>query len=228
MAKAVSNIQREDASPLCVAVIGDLVGSRRIEARQASHQKLKSVLHGLNVAYAGDLLAPFTISRGDEFQGLLRRGVHLPDIIWEAEAHLGELELRFGIGVGVLNLWPNAIPMETDGPVWWAARHACDLAESTKRQGGVFVGFEENDVPLTAFATLLQHVRSRMTDRQRAVIGHLRAGDDFVAVAERLRITKQAVRTHAVRAGWSAYREGESAWRQLLNRYDFGSEWGAT
>src|SRR4028119_2478183 len=113
---------------LCIAVIGDLVGSKKLSNRAAAQELLRELIEHLNAEYADSLLAPFTISRGDEFQGLLERAAPLPDIVWDCELYLDRLGVRFGFGLGTLRTPLNSVPMETDGPAWWAARAAFESA----------------------------------------------------------------------------------------------------
>lgn len=215
----------ETASPRCIAIIGDVVQSRRIADRPAAQDRLRHFLGYLNAAYRADLLAPFRISRGDEVQALLRRAHVIPDLLWEPLIHFSH-PIRFGIGLGELTTGLNADPRQTDGPAWWNARSALQNSVQTKRTGGVLMGFgERDDTVLTALATLLQHLRSRLTSRQLTVVSQLRAGEDMVRVAHQLRVTKQAISSIASAAGWRAYQEGEGAWRTLLSGHDYSEQW---
>jgi hypothetical protein len=215
----------ESSSHYCIAIIGDVVQSRQIEDRPAAQESLRYFLGYLNTAYSADLLAPFRISRGDEVQALFRSAHSIPDLLWEPLVHFSH-SIRFGIGLGELTTGLNADPRQTDGPAWWNARSALQNSVQTKRTGGVFMGFgDRDDIIFTAFATLLQHLRSQLTSRQLVVVSHLRSGEDMVGVAKRLRITKQAVSNIASAAGWRAYQEGESAWRRLLSDHDYSEQW---
>lgn len=213
------------ASPLCIAVIGDIVQSRRIKDRLAAQDDLGYLLGYLNTALAPHLLAPFRISRGDEIQAIFGCAVVIPDLMWHALTHFAH-PIRFGFGLGELSTRLGDDPRLTDGPAWWNARAAVQSSVQTKRTGGVLVGFgDPDDLALTAFATLLHHMRGRLTERQLAVVSLLRSGLDMVSVAQRLRITKQAVSRIAGAAGWRPYQEGETAWRALLAEHDYSSEW---
>jgi hypothetical protein len=55
-----------------------------------------------------------------------------------------------------------------------------------------------------------------MSARQRDVVGYLRQGLTQMAIARKLRLTKQAISDHARAAGWDVYHEGEIAWREAL------------
>ena len=56
-----------------VAIIGDIIDSKKIKNRNEVQQKLKHVLSKINQSYDDIIAANFIISLGDEFQGLLGR-----------------------------------------------------------------------------------------------------------------------------------------------------------
>ena len=64
-----------------VAVIGDIIESRKIENRQAVQLKLQSVLDVVNKKYEKSLASKFMITLGDELQGLVRDKRTSVDII---------------------------------------------------------------------------------------------------------------------------------------------------
>ncbi len=202
-----------------IALIGDLVASRRIPATERSgvQRDLQAVLERLNQRYRKAILAKFVITIGDEFQALLRDPAVIPDLVWDIETHLPGLPTRLGIGFGELHtaLRPTAIGM--DGPAFHAAREAIETAANKRWLGGVFAGFGKNeDATLNGFARLLYHQRAGMTKKQRQVAALLRAGNIQTQAAKILGITKQSVRDHVTALGWESYHEGEAGWRAAL------------
>src|SRR3989440_8538905 len=57
----------------CLALIGDMVGSRELlpSRRPKIQERFREFIQYLNKKYAKDILAKFVITLGDEFQGLL-------------------------------------------------------------------------------------------------------------------------------------------------------------
>lgn len=210
----------------CIAVIGDIIGSRNLGSQRSNAQKsLVIILDKLNTNYRDEILARFTVTAGDEFQGLLNYAEPIPDLIWELEGNL-KYQIRLGIGCGRLStpLQPDSIGM--DGPVWHAARDAIIDSYINKKHGGVFRNFgESDDQILNGFARILSHHRKRLTLRQLRIINLLRAGLNQVEVADQLRITRQAVSRHALQASWSAYEEANAGWKAALRSYDFRKYW---
>jgi hypothetical protein len=209
----------------CVALISDVVDSRGHANRSALQEQLTTLVAALNEQHEPALLARFTISRGDEIQALLKRAEAIPDIVWFAGDFLGRTTMRFGFGLGPLDTPLRTLPTETDGPAWWFARDALKKAAVSNRTGGMFAGFGDDDVVLTAMSTLLDHIRRRFTPRQRQVACLLREGHGAVHIGNILGITRQAVYHHARGAGWAPYSEGEAAWRAVLRKYDWSCDW---
>jgi len=204
---------------LYVGVIGDFVRSRQIapQARSSLQRRLGRTLQQINSHFAPSLAAKFLITIGDEFQGLLRNPVVIPDLVRELEMNLPDANMRLGIGKGDLytDLGEYAIGM--DGPVWHAARRALEDAKVSRRFGGVFVGFgRQEDQILNGIARVLHHVRSRLTTKQRGLLEALLRDETQAEIATRERISKQAVSKRARAGGLEAYKEAEAAWKLVL------------
>lgn len=200
-------------------VIADLVGSRALSKRALVQTDLALLVGYLDRTYGSEVLTRFTISRGDEFQVILRRADLLPDILWDCDLRFQHTKVRFGVGHGILNTSLSSLPTETDGPAWWRARDALERARSTKRNGGIFVGFGSHDELLTAMGALLEFVRSKLTLKQREVLHKLRLGSTLAEIGTESGIARQTAFRHAKAAGWGVYNEGEAAWKELLRHF---------
>jgi hypothetical protein len=204
-----------------IAVIADIVHSRRIVGadRHDLQRRVERALTKLNRRFAKSLAATFVITVGDEFQGLLRTGREVPDIIRQLETALPEVDIRLGFGRGSLDTTLRKAAIGMDGPVWHAARQAIGLAKDGRRLGGVFLGFEEKDGPtLNGLARILHHVRSRLTPKQRNILEELLMSGTQKDMAKRAGVTQQAISKQARAAGLDAYREAEDAFRAVLER----------
>ena len=124
-----------------VAVIGDIIESRKIENRQAVQLKLQSVLDVVNKKYEKSLASKFMITLGDELQGLVRDKRTSVDIISFIVLEMLPICLRFGVGVGEIStdiVYDNSVKI--DGSAYHRARKnetgfgftlTCRRAEST-------------------------------------------------------------------------------------------------
>lgn len=119
---------------MSVAVIVDIVGSRRLPDRERAQRALDTVLarveKDLPVAQT-----PLHPTVGDELQGnyptleaamatTLLVQLALPDLV----------ECRFGLGIGETTLVPSASGDIVDGSAWWAARPAIDHVHALQQR----------------------------------------------------------------------------------------------
>ena len=57
-----------------IAIIGDIKKSKKIKEREIFQNQLNSILKKVNQLYSSSISSKFTITLGDEFQGLLHSG----------------------------------------------------------------------------------------------------------------------------------------------------------
>ena len=110
-----------------VALIGDIVESRTHRDRQALHDAVEAALQRANTDVPVDDAAVITL--GDEFQGVyptLGDALRASFLI-RAELH-GTADVRFGVGRGAVSTL-DPIRGIHDGPAYWAARDAIELAK---------------------------------------------------------------------------------------------------
>lgn len=209
------------------AFIGDLSGSRDLapERRQQVQEQLSGLVEGLNSDFDEALLSLFTITLGDEFQGLLSDPAVIPEVLWRLRRDLSSVEIWTGVGFGALDtaLKDQAIGM--DGPVFHRAREGLDRAREQGIHGGVFVGFGDDDAVLTGLARLLDHQRSSFSPAQLEAMEGVRSGHNQSGIAAEVGVTPQAISKRLRTAGWDVYRMGEEALRLLLDRYATTEEW---
>ncbi len=198
----------------CIAVIGDMVASRDLAParRRETQKRFTKFIDLLNKQFAPALLAKFVITVGDEFQGLVTDGGILPDLIWKVGSGFSDRALRLGFGYGRLDTPAGEYAINVDGPALHCARDAINHAKKRNELGGVFQGFGDNfDLVLNGVARLLEFHREQRTEQQLRVIGMLRQGLAQVKIAEKLKLSTQAISDHVRAAGWDSYRQGEMA-----------------
>lgn len=202
----------------CVAVIADMVQSRKLKSQQRRAVQLTfaTFLKNINTEFRKAVVARFVVTLGDECQGILHDATALPDLLWRFD-EFESRQLRVGIGRGVLYTPVGRDAINIDGPALHRARAAIERAKKDQLLGGVFEGFgKHHDQLFNGFARLLHHHRLSLADQQREVVAHLRSGLNQTQTAEKMGITKQAVSLYAAHAGWEAYSEGEQAFKTAL------------
>ena len=193
-----------------VVLIGDLVASRSFPDRAALQARLSAVLASANDS--GRVRQPLHMILGDEFQGVVAT---VPDALrLGLDIRLGLLpavELRIGIGLGPFQVFDaSATPPLQDGPAWWAARRAVEVAESraarpASRHVRSWVAALDRDghqpsgppaaavAALNAYLGLQDFVLAQMTPRHLRLLAAVLRGDPQREAARREQITQSAV-----------------------------------
>lgn len=117
-----------------VAVIADIVGSRRLPDRARAQRAIDDAIARVERDHpaARELLGATT---GDEFQGIYDvLAAALSATLLVQLALPDGVELRFGIGVGEVQTLDGAAGEIPEGPGWWAARKAIDTVHAQQQR----------------------------------------------------------------------------------------------
>lgn len=88
---------------LYAVIIGDIINSKKIPNRQEAQKELQSVLNEINSKYNEAISSKFTITRGDEFQCLIKEdSIHLIPEIIDRISFQFTYPVRFGIALGTI------------------------------------------------------------------------------------------------------------------------------
>ena len=118
----------------CVANM-DIVGSRRVKDREQLQNNLNSYIEQLNRKYSDILVAPITITLGDEWQFIINKPSKAYSLIHEFQQLLwrDNVELYAGIGIGELSTLVSDDVRKMDGPCFHAARDAFKIIKETNK-----------------------------------------------------------------------------------------------
>lgn len=144
-------------------IIADIIHSRRLEDHQRYEWQLflKSAVVQINEKFATKIEAPFTITKGDEFQGVLQDLSTINQIIQSFERLVYPVILRFGIGYGPIQKMGSKIPIEMDGPAFHRANAALNLAKKKKLGVRVDTKDPEFDQWVNTIYRLMHALKSR-------------------------------------------------------------------
>jgi hypothetical protein len=201
-----------------VALIGDLVGSRRSTSRAEIQQHLVDGLAIVNATTQA--VQPLTPTIGDEFQGVYA------DVPAALRASLVvrlslpvDVDCRCGIGLGRLEIVGRSeYGLTQDGPAWWAARDA--IVEAKRREGGQnkrlrtwFLAPETegggaDEGLVNAFLLCRDELVSRFDARQRRLVLGVLRGTTQKQLAASEGISPSAVSQSLRRAGAPAILDG--------------------
>ncbi|WP_295827228.1 SatD family protein [uncultured Microbacterium sp.] len=208
---------------MTVAVIADIVASRRLDDRAGAQRAIEDAV----VTVQNDLplaTAPLTAVVGDELQGeyddlssalasLLLLRLALPD----------DVDCRFGVGVGEVRPIELAARTVPEGPAWWAAREAIDHIERLQQRAAPLartwiVLAEGEDATMTetialarAYALSRDQLVSAMSERSRRLTYGRCVGRSQRELAQAEGISQSAVSQALSTAGAASLVEGFAA-----------------
>jgi hypothetical protein len=197
-----------------VAVIGDIVGSRRLVARSDGQRVLLDALARVNdVVPSMSSLAPTV---GDEFQGLYRSESAALRATLLVRLELADaFDTRFGIGAGISEKVPSGDVTLQNGTAWWSARDAILAAKrrETGRNPNLrtwYLGDEEAADPrlINAYLLARDHLVTAMDARSRRLMRGAMQGLTQVELATSEGITQSAVSRNLQRNGAFAVIDG--------------------
>ncbi len=212
-----------------IAVIGDIKDSRKIDKRKQVQEKLNNALQHVNEVYNADISAKFTITLGDEFQGLLKKKEHLLDIIKYIQREMYPIRLRFGIGIGEIStniIYEAAIG--ADGPAYYAARKMIEeMREQEKKikkqaadiQISLYNADRFEIAELNTVLALMKIIEEGWSEKQRLTIWDMEQnGGSQEECAKRMETTQSTVARRLADGNYVTYERAKKTVNEALRR----------
>ena len=211
-----------------IALIGDIIESKKIQDRAQVQQQLLRLMKELNWQYQDYLISPFTVTTGDEFQALFSPNSYMFKIIDQLSVAFSPYEIRFGIGVGEMVTEINKEQsIGSDGPAYWLAREAINHIHDKNDYGinhiSVFLADEEVTWTVNAMLAACSFIQSKWTEVQYDVLKQLLTANIYdetfshKEMARSLSITPSAFNKRIKASGLKIYlRNKRVAMNQIL------------
>ena len=211
-----------------IAIIGDLIDSKKDKDRKEGREKLLEVIAEVNKKYRADLASDFVVLKGDEIQGLLASSKNLIKIIMELELEMMPRRLRFGIGRGgVDSRISRHKSWENDGPAYHRARSMIDEVRArergyTRTGTSIMYAGSPDDIGLEGLINTIFYLAStikvRWSPRQMEIInGHFHSDKNQYKTADLLGIRQSSVSKSLKAASYYAYLEAMEALSSYLS-----------
>ena len=180
-------------------LIGDLIGSRVSEDRQALHEAFERALREVNELFSPP--TPMRMQVGDEYQGVFATlGDALSASLLVRLALQPEADIRHGLGRGDVEVLGTS-PRVEDGPGWWAARSAIEqvalaqgrAATRSLRTAYVAAGSAPEADLVNASLLLRDELVTGLSARSLSVLRGLLSGQTQRDLADELGISPSAV-----------------------------------
>lgn len=110
-----------------IALIGDIINSKKIENRQDIQEHIQDIFKELLTLFPNAFASNPTLTLGDEFQMLFKNAAYVIPCIELLKQRIDPIQIRFGIGFG--DILTDIDPYQSigaDGPAYWHARRAID------------------------------------------------------------------------------------------------------
>ena len=158
-----------------LALIADVIDSKMVQERFDLQKQLEETLQTMNELFGEFLASNFTLTLGDEFQGLLKVDAPVFQIIDTLRSELTPTQLRFGIGLG--EIVTDIDPLQSigaDGPAYWNARAAIKLVHQKNDYGNTQIYFssgkEKQDFFVNALIASGEAIRSGWRGSQEEIL----------------------------------------------------------
>jgi hypothetical protein len=200
-----------------LVLFGDVVRSRRDAV--AATAWLRTLKADLSSAYpAGEVVAPFEFTQGDELQGLLALAADPTEAVLRAALHQDRMAMRWVIVAGDVDDGRGPATQRS-GPAFIRARERLEETAARRELVAVVTGDPEADDLLSGIAPVLGDLLEDLTDRQRVIawpilVEGLRQAD----AADRFRVSRATISVAADRAHLRAIAELRRVIRTLLAR----------
>ncbi len=174
---------------------GDIKSSRKMPKMERYEWQLfmKSAIVQLNEQYQALIEAPFMITKGDEFQGVLKKMCDVNKIICKFERLIYPLQVRFGVGYGNIQKMGSKIPIEMDGPAFHRAGEALSIAKQKKRVVWFNTAAVSFDLTVNTIYQLIFAIKSRWSKTSYNRYWKYKEFGTYDRVAQAEGVTPQAV-----------------------------------
>lgn len=192
---------------LYLALIGDIVESRKIKERENVQRQLQHILDGINCRYCDYIVSKFVITVGDELQGLLLPQAPVYRIISTILEKLYPVKLRFGLGFGFLStgIINKEMAIGMDGPAFYLAREAVNRAHRCK---GYAIAFRSDVIPssdeadINTYLGLLAVIRNLWNNKFLQIVEFLRMDLKQVEIANKMQVSQPYISELIKQAHW--------------------------
>jgi len=194
--------------PYC-AITADVRGSREVEDRAGLQKQILAAIAAVNTEFEQELLVPFAISVGDEWQGLLKSIAPAWRIVLAFQDTLHEYDLAFGIGEGEIATPIAERSAEMDGEAFHRSREALESAKESEKPAEFRTTTPNIDLLLNALVSAMNIISSGWTDRQRETVRLYRRMKSVSKVAEAQGVTRMSASKTLLSLNAQQFRECE-------------------
>ena len=216
--------------PNHLAIIGDIIDSKKIKNREAVQSAMGYAFDKLSQDYQDLIVSKFTMTIGDEFQALLKPKAE----VWKLLDHLmlySPVQYRLGLGFGKIRtkIDPEQ-SLGADGEAFWNARDAIRLVHNFNWNGRshvLFIGpYEHEDNPINGLILSTEMIKSQWLKSQSELFvsllneGVYQVDFNQKAFAQKIGISESSFSKRLTASNIKIYFQLREVLGQLLEDYD--------
>lgn len=154
-----------------IALIGDLIDSKKIKERESFQESLKETFININKEYKSTIASNFTLTIGDEFQALLKVDGKLMQLLDSLYIQI-PADFRLGLGYGEITTKIDpSLSIGADGEAFWKARDAIKYVYTNNYNGRCNILFKSHneglDSTINSLFILTESLKFQWTDLQK-------------------------------------------------------------
>jgi hypothetical protein len=220
----VTSVRTSDTA---VCLTSDLVDSRSLEHRADVQLQLEAMLADVNREFADALLVPFTITLGDEWQGLLRNSASALRADFAIRETLRPLSIASGFGVGPFETALRERTALMDGTCFHRSRTALENARRRKGSAAILQSDDTLlDEPVNAVLLLLHAISEGWTEKQAASFQAFDTHGTESAAAKVLGVSQPTVHQSLEGSMAKMYVEARDGLLRFVDSYERGRSVG--
>ncbi|TYB81560.1 MAG: hypothetical protein FXF54_14580 [Kosmotoga sp.] len=200
-----------------VVITADIVKSREQDALRGK------IVEEIKIFDCPDFAIPFSVSRGDELQAVLKKPDNIARIIRRLRYFVKPLKLHIGVGIGEIDkhkLQKAQSSWDLTGEIFIRARDALDIAKDSKLyKTFVKTNDESADIYLNTIFLLLDSIESDWTKKQWKAVHTYESEGTYEKASKILKSTIQNIQQHCSSAKWSIVKEAEGKLELLLKEF---------
>lgn len=209
---------------LYVALIGDIVKSRKVNHRRELQTKLEDILSKINFDYEQFIEAKFLITVGDEFQGLLKPSAPIYKIICSVTEAIYPVQVRLGLGLGGIKTPVKEMALGMDGHAFYAARDALNISYRKREHAIVFkseagILDRNKEESVNVMLGSLAIIKKLWSESFCEILPHLRKGKTQKEIASITDTTQPNISKLINNAYWKEVKLLEEQVERLLGSY---------
>jgi len=208
----------ENSHPMALVILGDVRHSRMIASRPLVQTGLRGVAERINSEKSDLLDIRFSISGGDEIQGLLSDPAAMVEVIDCIDLNSSIFDFRFRVGWGAVATPRAARTWEMDGECFHHAREAITRGKKENRWVSVAGFGNDGDRILDGLFRVMQVIREGWTKRQRLAVATRKTNITQAATAEEMGLDSSTLSKMLKAAGFKQLLEMEETMPLLIRR----------